>query len=118
MYTLKCLLTYSGRTTSLSLGIFNRFWSLLSDACSKLDLKLAETSEESVSVAARTTTMSIFRRRSVLRTELSNEQNHVTVTDEMVTFASISLPYAEHSSMLKELRRDVDAAHTLLNNMV
>lgn len=50
--------------------------------------------------------------------EMENQQNHVTVMNEMVTFASLTLPDAEHNNILKELRMDADAAHTSLNNMV
>ena len=103
----------------LSLGIFNRLWSLLSDACSELDLKLAESSEEQVNGGSTYNHyVTLIRRRSVLRTEMNNQKNYVTVVNEMVTFASISLSDAEHNSVLKELRRDSDAAHTSLNNMV
>ena len=102
----------------LSLGIFNRLWSLLSDACSELDLKLAESSEEQVNGGSTYNHyVTLIRRRSVLRTEINNQKNYVTVVNEMVTFASISLSDAEHNSVLKE-RRDADAAHTSLNNMV
>ena len=33
----------------MSLGIYNRLWSLLGDACSELDLKLADSSQENIS---------------------------------------------------------------------
>ena len=88
-------------------------------AHSELDLKLAESSEEQVNGGSTYNHyVTLIRRRSVLRTEMNNQKNYVTVVNEMVTFASISLSDAEHNSVLKELRRDADAAHTSLNNMV
>lgn len=103
----------------MSLGIFNRLWSLLGDACSELDLKLAESSRGNVNGGSTYNHyVALLRRRSVLRMEMENQQNHVTVMNEMVTFASLTLPDAEHNNILKELRMDADAAHTSLNNMV
>ena len=53
----------------------------------------------------------------MLRTELNN-QNYVIIINEMVTFANVSLPDAEHNSELKELWRYADADHISLNNVV
>ena len=102
----------------LSLGIFNRLWSLLGDACSELDLKLAESSRGSDGGSTYNHYVALLKRRSALRTELNDKQSHVTLMREMVAFASLTLPDAEHSNMLKELQRDADAAQTALNNMV
>ena len=101
----------------LSLRIFNRRWSLLSDACSELDLKLAESRDKQVNGGSTYNHyVALIRRRSMLRTEMNNQKNYVMIVNEMVTFASISLSDAEHNSVLKELRRDADAVHTSLNN--
>ena len=103
----------------MSLGIYNRLWSLLGNACNELDLKLAESSQENItSHSTYTQYVGLIRRKSELQTEMDDKNNYIIVMTEMVTFASITLPDAEQSSMLEELRKDADDTHTSLNNMV
>ena len=103
----------------LSLGIYNRLCSLLGEAFNELDLKLSESSEESIgSGSTYNHYVGSMRRRSGLATELDNQQNELIVLNEMMTFTSISLPDAEDNDVLKELRKDADATHTSVNNMV
>ena len=103
----------------LSLGIYNRLWSLLGDACNELDLILAESSPDNISSnSTYSQYVSLIRRKSELQSELHDQQDYLTVLNEMVTFSSISLPDAEHNDVLKELRKDVDATTASLNNKV
>ena len=100
----------------LSLGIYNRLWSLLGDACNELDLISSPDNISSNSTYSQY--VSLIRRKSELQSELHDQQNYLTVLNDMVTFASISLPDAEHNNVLKELCKDVDATTASLNNKV
>ena len=92
---------------------------MLDDACNELDLKLSESSEESIgSGSIYNHYVGLMRRRSGLATELDNQQNELIVLNEMMTFASISLPDDEDNDVLNELRKDAHATHSSVNNMV
>ena len=56
-------------------------------------------------------------RRSQLQSEISDQQNYLIFMNEMVTFANISLPDAEHN-VLKGLHKDIDATNDSLSNKV
>ena len=102
----------------LLLGIYNRLWSLLGDACNELDLMLAYSSLDNISSnGTYSQYVSLVKRRLQLQYEVSDQQNYLFVMNEMVTFASISLPDAEHD-VLKELHKDIDASNVSLSNKV
>ena len=103
----------------LSLGIFNRLWTLLGEACTELDLKLAECSGSGDNISAGESYshyIALLKRRSLLRMEMETQQGYVKVMDQLVTYTALALPDADDT--LTELQKEAVAAHKILDNMV
>jgi hypothetical protein len=105
----------------LSLGIYNRLWSLLIGACTELDIKLALliSGEDSPSGSSTYNHFStLLRKKSILQMELETQQNYVSVVDEMVTYSSLTLPDAETNSFLGQLHKSATDGRKTLQKMV
>ena len=73
----------------LSLGIYDRLWNLLCDACHELDLKLAGLGgNDDGSIFSRYS--NAIQRRSTLELEIETQKNYVTLIDQMATYAMIN----------------------------
>lgn len=95
----------------MSLGIFNRLWSLLEDACIELDF-LSGCSGNDFTLQAST-----FQRRSLLKMELECQRNFEKLMNQMLTYAILTIP-DEESEVIKDLKKEVAAIHSKVDAMV
>lgn len=107
----------------LSLGIYNRIWSLFTGACTELDLKLVDAinaSEPGPSSSSSTHDhfSSSLQKMSLLEMEVDTQRNYAAVLDEMVTYSLLTLPNAQTSTHVRQLRKSAEASHKTLENMV
>ena len=103
----------------LSLGIYNRIWTLLGEACTELDLKLADCSGSGSDISGGESYshyIDLLRIRSLLRMEIETQQSYVCVLDELVTYIALALP--GENATLTELQEEAVSAHQALENMV
>ena len=99
----------------MSLGIFDRLWTLLEDDCIELDIKLATSSDEQ-SNSKIAEYLDMAKRRSVHISAISCQRNVITLLDEMVTYSALTL--GGSSEVLVQLTRQSKTAHTTLSDMV
>lgn len=72
----------------MSLGIFNRIWSLLEEACSDLDFKLFLHGRDSTGDSAIDSTL--LKTLSAMRVEVQTQQSYADVLKEMITFYTLT----------------------------
>ena len=90
---------------------------MFGEACTELDLKLAECSDSDVNGGlSYAQYITLLRRRSLLRMEMETQQSYVTVMDQLVMYTALALPEAEDT--LTELQKEAASAHRTLDNMV
>ena len=104
----------------LSLGIFNRIWSLLGGALTELDLKLAKLKSNNTTPTGSSTYdhFSSLLKISLKELEVNTQRGYTTLIDEMVTHSTLTIPNAQTSSFVKNLRTSSASAHKMLNKMV
>lgn len=106
----------------LSLGIFDRLWNLLEQACTELDLHLASitTTEENGNSDSRTFDRyaASLRRLSELKNRLDAEKQTTTLLDQLTTFFSITLVDASTNSSLQRLRSQAMKAWEAVHDTV
>jgi hypothetical protein len=102
----------------LSLGIFNRIWTLLEEACIEMDFKLAEAGGGGGSSSFNTYYESTLGRRSTLKLELETQQSYVAHIDEMITYTTLMMPGADDSDFLDGMREEATATHSRIHTMV
>jgi len=100
----------------LSLGIFDRIWTLLEEGCTELDLKLAESSSGSDFGGSKF--REALARKSLLLSELDRQKTYTTLLDQMTTYLCLTLPDAQTSSFLQELKKEAETAHNILSDKV
>lgn len=95
----------------LSLGIFNRLWELLEHECEELDLTLAYSIGTGSGGGGGTFThyVDTLRQKSNLEMEVKN-----TTT----TYMCLTLPNAETSDIVRQLRVEAATTHTKIADMV
>lgn len=86
--------------TALSLGIYNRLWSLLIGACTELDLNLA------LLISGDSTPSG------------SSTYDHFSTLLRKKSISSLTMPDAESNSFLGQLRKSAADAHKTLQKMV
>ncbi len=99
----------------MSLGIYNRLWNLLEEACHKLDFNLA-TCDVSASVGA--SSSSGFSQLSLLRVELEAQKNLAAVLSDMLTFITLTVEDPCNNPVYDSLKEDVDKAQKLICDKV
>lgn len=103
----------------LSLGIYNRIWDLLCDACHDLDLQLAHVSGgggNCVGDSSFTRYSNALHRRSSLKLELQTQESYGTVINQMITYALLSSPTDE--DFLSGLRKEAATTQQAIRDMV
>lgn len=101
----------------LSLGIYNRLWSLLEEDCTELDLKLAASSPGAVSGGVSFQQYSSrLKDRASLKAKLETQQSYAMLAEQLTTFLSLS--NGEESETLQTLRGEAAAARKKANDMV
>lgn len=95
----------------MSLGIFNRLWSLLEDACIELDF-LSGCSANDFTLHTST-----FQKRSLRIMELDSQRNLENLLTEMLTYAILTID-DEESEVIKDLKREVAAVQHTTDTMV
>ena len=104
----------------LSLGIFDRLWTLLEDACTERDMRMAEANHGGGGVGTDTFVQysATLQQRSCLKAQLESQLAHVTVLEQFVTFVTLSLPDPENSEPLLAARREASLARSRAEEMV
>lgn len=104
----------------LSLGIFNRLWTLLEEACTELDLRLAEESCGFPGTGGSTFNQYsvLLEQMSSLKVQLKSQTSHAEVLEHLAVFMSLSLPNAETNELLKAVRREAGVAREKADQMV
>ena len=103
----------------LSLGIFNRLWTLLEDACNKLDLQLAEIGvRDGTGGSSFSEYSTILSNRSQLATQLATQISKAAVLEQLATFMALNLPDPSQNQPLCAVRREASVARTLADLMV
>ncbi len=54
---------------------------------------------------------------SLLEMEVDTQRNYAAVLDEMVTYSLLTLPNAQTSTHVRQLRKSAEASHKTLENM-
>lgn len=88
----------------MSLGIFDRIWTLLEDACIELDIKLAECGDSSCGGSSFAYYVSLLKQRSLLKLELESQRGYLTLIDQMATHLSVTRGPSDN--FLNELRKE------------
>ena len=98
---------------SLSLGIFNHLWTLLEEACTELDLRLATELRGIPGLSGVTfARYSIpLERLSQLKSRLVSQTCHAELLEQLATYMSLSLPDPENSESIKAVRRGAAVPH-------
>ena len=104
----------------LTLGIYNRIWSLLGGALTELDLKLAKLKSGDTTPTTSTYKhfSSLLERIALKQFEVDTQRDYAKVVDEMVTHFTLTSPDAQTSSFIKKLRTSATSAHKTLKKMV
>jgi hypothetical protein len=91
----------------LSLGIFNRLWTLLEEACTELDLwhLAANSSNTGVDHCA-----SALRKLSQLKARHDLEDHRAQLLKELVTYFSLQLPNPSTNAPFLLLRQEASKA--------
>ena len=103
----------------LSLGIFNRLWNLLEDACKQLDIKLAEANLGSGTGGSTFQQYSTaLQQHSSLKSQLQSRKEQVTMLEQLNTFLTLSLPDPESSALVHGVRSEATTARRIVDQMV
>ena len=90
----------------LSLGIFNRLFTLLEDACEDLDAKLAENVVTAGGASFRNYSVALKHLKEVVEKQ-HHEQQKLKLFTQICTHLSVSLPAPEESVALQQVRQVV-----------
>ena len=104
----------------LSLGIFDRLWTLLEEACTELDLRLAtERHGQPGSGGATFNQYSLLLEQlSTLKSQLESQTSHAELLEQLATYMSLNLPDPENSAPLIAIRREAAVACDRADHMV
>lgn len=104
----------------LSLGIFNRLWTLLEEACTSLDLRLAEENHGPSGTGGHTFNeySIVLEQRSSLKVQLESQVSHAELLEQLATYLSLSVPDPEQSEPLKAVRNEAAIARIRADKMV
>ena len=102
----------------LSLGIFDRIWTLLEENCTELDLKLAESSGSDLGGSTFSDYSGALKERSLLLLELNNQKSFAALTDQLATYFTLSLANPQTSDRLSEMKKTAAATHKRISEMV
>ena len=104
----------------LSLGIFDRLWTLLEDACKELDLRLAEANHGKGGVGGDTFIQYsvTLQQKASLKSQLDSQKAHANLLEQLATFFSLSLPEPETSEPLRAVRSEAAVARSKAEQMV
>ena len=94
----------------LSLGIFNRLYNLLEEACHELDLLLAEhISGEQGSGTSHDQYSSALHQLSELKERLGVERQAADLAEQVNTYLVLTLPDTQESQQMQALRQEASA---------
>lgn len=115
MYTQMCI-----PGLHLSLGIYNRIWSLIKGACTELDLKLAEHLSGDSTPSGNTYDhfSTLLRKKELIQMEFDTQKSYAAVLDEMITYSTLTMANAQTDSYLRKLRKEAADTHSTLRKMV
>lgn len=99
----------------MSLGIYNRLWTLLEEACHNLDFKLASCDASASDGAS---SNSGFSQLSLLRVELEAQKNLAAVLSEMLTFTALTVEDPCSNPVYASLKEEVDKVQQLICDKV
>ena len=104
----------------LSLGIFDRLWTLLEDDCKQLDLRLAEADHGEGGIGGDTFIQYsvALQQKASLTSQLDSQMAHVNMLEQLATFLSLSLPEPENSEPLHAVRSEAAVARSKAEQMV
>ena len=104
----------------LSLGIFNRLWTLLEEACTELDLRLAGESHGSAGLGGSTFKQYsvILKQMSSLKVQFESQVSHARVLEQVAVFTHLTLSNPDSSELLKVMRRESGVARQKANQLV
>lgn len=97
----------------ISLGIFDRLWDLLENACTELDLTLAKD-REGMEGNTYECYCQALREAERLKEKLKVEQQHSRVLSELITYLALHLPNpATDPSLRKAIKEASDLKKTI-----
>ena len=96
------------------LGSLINMWMLLEDACTELDVRMAEENHSEGGVGTNTFVQysATLQQRSCLKAQLESQLAHVTVLEQLVTYLMLNLPNPESSEPLLSARREASLARS------
>ena len=83
----------------ISLGVFDRLWTLLEGACTELDLLLAEHISVGCMGSSYNEYVTALRKGEQLRSSLHQEEQRATMMEQLVTYFSLSIARASPSKL-------------------
>ena len=98
------------------MGIYDRLWSLLEDACVELDIKAAELGIYGGGSQFNELSK-LLHQRSLLKSELETQQSLVTVIKQMISYTTLSMGEIA-TSVLADLMKEAAAANTIVTTTV
>ena len=99
---------------------FDRLWTLLEDACTELDLRMAEVNhgEGGVGSGSFIEYSIALQQRSALKSHLESRMAHVTLLEQLATFLAVSSADPEGSEPLRAMRSEASIARCRAEQMV
>ena len=105
----------------LSLGLFNRLWTLLEEACTELGLRLASRRKPWFPVTCGSTFNQysvLLEKMSSIKLQLESKTSHTRVLEQLAVYISLSVPNPESSEPLKAIRREAGVARQKVDQIV
>lgn len=104
----------------LSLGIYDRLWTLLEEACTSLDLRLAEANHGLPSSGGSTFNQYsiVLEQRSSLKAQLQSQNSHAEMLQQLSTYLTLSLPNPEQNQPLQAIRKEAAIAQNRADQIV
>lgn len=99
----------------LSLGIFNRLWTLLEDACKSIDFKCAV---EGSGAGFSDDDVCDLNRLSRLKQELSTQRGYANLLSEMLTYSILTLGSEDIRTLVANLKDEITATQESIANKV
>ena len=101
----------------LSLGIFNRLWTLLEEQCKELDFSLATESVTSASSFCNGSADTLTR-WSNLKLELEADLKYTEVISDLITYTTVAVEDIVSNTFYSSLKEELEATKRRIKDMV
>jgi hypothetical protein len=91
----------------ISLGIFDRLWELLEDACNELDITIIKHEHQTTTGEDFGVYITALNNAQQLREKIKIQHQHAAVLGDLVTYLMLHLPNAASDPILKQAQREV-----------